>query len=156
MGRIAVRWSRPVEGIIKTVTLSKEADGWYVSLCCAEVPPQALPETGQETGIDVGRKVFLVTANGGVRENPRHYRKAEKHLTKAQKRVAGRPKGSKRRQKAVGQCAKQHQHVRRQRRDFPHQTALALVRQDEVIDVEAIQPANLSRRPAPKQDENGT
>jgi putative transposase len=25
--RIAVRWSRPVEGAIKTVTVSKEADG---------------------------------------------------------------------------------------------------------------------------------
>src|SRR5260370_42413463 len=30
IGRIAVRWSRPIEGTIKTVTISKEADGWYV------------------------------------------------------------------------------------------------------------------------------
>jgi putative transposase len=28
IGRIAVRWSRPVQGTIKTVTISKEADGW--------------------------------------------------------------------------------------------------------------------------------
>jgi hypothetical protein len=28
IGRIAVRWSRAVEGTIKTVTVSKEADGW--------------------------------------------------------------------------------------------------------------------------------
>ena len=28
IGRIAVRWSRPVAGTIKTVTISKEADGW--------------------------------------------------------------------------------------------------------------------------------
>ncbi|HLZ24936.1 MAG TPA: transposase, partial [Ktedonobacterales bacterium] len=66
-----------------------------------------------------------------------------------------RKKGSRRRSKAVAQCAKQHQHVRRQRGDFHHKTALALVRQYDVIYVEAIQPANLSRRPAPKQDENG-
>ena len=38
IGRIAVRWSRPVEGAIKTVTLSREADGWYVCFSCAEVP----------------------------------------------------------------------------------------------------------------------
>jgi hypothetical protein len=25
-----VRWSRPVEGTPKTVTISQEADGWYV------------------------------------------------------------------------------------------------------------------------------
>jgi putative transposase len=28
LGRLAVRWSRPVEGTPKTVTISKEADGW--------------------------------------------------------------------------------------------------------------------------------
>jgi hypothetical protein len=28
IGRIAVRWSRPVQGTIKTVTVSREADGW--------------------------------------------------------------------------------------------------------------------------------
>jgi putative transposase len=52
--------------------------------------------------------------------------------------------------------AKQHQHVQRQRRDFHHKTALDLVRAYDIIYVEAIQPANLSRRPAPKQDEHGT
>jgi putative transposase len=45
---------------------------------------------------------------------------------------------------------------RTQRQDFHHKTALTLVRQYDTIYVEAIQPSNLSRRPAPKQDENGT
>ena len=52
--------------------------------------------------------------------------------------------------------AKRHQHVRRQRCDFHHTTALALVRAYDTIYVEAIQPANVSRRPAPKQDEHGS
>ena len=30
IGRITVHWSRPLEGIPKTVTISREADGWYV------------------------------------------------------------------------------------------------------------------------------
>jgi putative transposase len=28
LGRVAVRWSRPLEGTPKTVTISHEADGW--------------------------------------------------------------------------------------------------------------------------------
>jgi putative transposase len=155
IGRLAVRWSRPIEGIIKTVTISKEADGWYVSFSCAEVPTEPLPLTGSETGIDVGLKVFLITADGKAVTNPRHYRTAERELKKAQKRVSRRQKGSKRRRKAVAQGAKKHQHVRRQRTDFHHKTALALVRQYDTIYHEAIQPANLSRRPAPVPDENG-
>jgi putative transposase len=74
-GRIAVRWSRPVAGSIKSVTVSHEADGWEVAFSCAEVPIRPLPPTGQETGIDVGLKVFLITAGGDVVDNPRHYRK---------------------------------------------------------------------------------
>ena len=50
---------------------------------CADVPVQPLPPTGQETGIDVGLKVFLITAEGEVVENPRHYRKAEKALAES-------------------------------------------------------------------------
>jgi putative transposase len=155
IGRIAVRWSRPVEGSIKTVTVAREADGWYVCFSCAEVPTQPLPLTGQETGIDVGLKVFLITAEGEPTPNPRYSRKAEKALKKAQRRVSRRKKGSKRRRKAVALCAKQRQHVRRQRHDFHHKTALDLVRAYDVIYVEAIQSSNLSRRPASQQDEHG-
>jgi putative transposase len=155
IGRIAVRWSRPVAGTVKTVTVSKEADGWYVSFSCADVPAESLPLTGNETGIDVGLQVFLITAEGEPTESPRYYRKAERALQKAQKRVSRRTKGSKRRRKAVQVLAKQHQHVRRQRCDFHHKTALALVRAYDTIYVEAIQPSNLSRRPAPQQDEHG-
>jgi putative transposase len=55
IGRVAVRWSRlegPWEGTPKTVTISREADGWYVLFSCADVPAQPLPATGRETGID--------------------------------------------------------------------------------------------------------
>jgi putative transposase len=157
LGRIAVRWSRPLEDAIKTVTVSCEADGWYVCYSCAHVPIHPLPRSGRETGIDVGLRVFLITADGDIVANPRHFRKAERELKKAQQRVSRRQKESKRRAKAVRQCARRHQHVRWQRSDFHHKTALALVRQYDVLYVEAIQPASLSRRPAPapKPDENG-
>jgi putative transposase len=150
-----VRWSRPIEGTIKTVTVSKEADGWYVCFSCAEVPTQPLPLTGHETGIDVGLKVFLITADGNVVENPRHYRKAEKALKKAQRRVSRRTKGSARRKKAVKVLAKRHQQVRWQRTDFHHKTALMLLRQYDVIYLEDLRVRNLSRRPQPRPDSNG-
>jgi putative transposase len=126
-----------------------------VCFSCAEVPVQPLPPTGRETGIDVGLKVFLITADGEIVENPRHYRKAERELKQAQKRVSRRKTGSKRRRKAVRLCAKKHQHVRRQRTDFHHKTALMLARQYDTIYYEAIQAANLSARPAPQPDGNG-
>src|SRR6476660_7302085 len=45
IGRIAVRWSRPLEGWPKTATISKEADGWYACISCTDLPVQPLPTT---------------------------------------------------------------------------------------------------------------
>ena len=145
IGRLALRWSRPLVGMPKTVTISREADGWYACFSCADVSIQPLPLTGQETGIDVGLKAFLVTAEGEAVENPRHYRKAERKLKKAQQRVSRRKRGSNRRRKAVKLLARKHQKVRRQRQDFHHKTTLALVRQYDTIYLEDLRVRNLVR-----------
>jgi putative transposase len=109
IGRISIRLHRPLAGTPKTVTISREADGWYACISCADVPAQPLSPTSQETGIDVGLKVFLVTAEGVVFENPRHYRTAERWIAKRAKRVSRRKKGSKRHKKAGALLAKVHQ-----------------------------------------------
>jgi putative transposase len=143
IGRIAVRWSRPIEGTPKTVTISKEADGWYVCCSCADVPVRPVPPTGQETGIDLGIEAFATRSDGTRIFSPGWYRKAERALKIAQRRVSRRKKGSNRRKLAVVLLAKAHQQVRRQRADFHHKTALALVRANDVISHEDRQPANM-------------
>jgi putative transposase len=143
IGRIGVRWSRPIEGTPKTVTISKEADGWYVCFSCADVPVQPLPPTGQETGIDLGLEAFATLSNGERIFSPGWYRKAERALKTAQRRVSRRKRGSNRRRKAVQLLAKTHLRVKRQRRDFHHKTALALVRANDTIYHEELQTANL-------------
>jgi putative transposase len=143
IGRIAVRWSRPLEGTPKTVTLSREADGWYVSFSCADVPVRSLPPTGQETGIDLGIEAFATLSNGTRIFHPGWYRKAERALRTAQRRVSRRKRGSNRRRKAVVLLAKAHQKVRRQRQDVHHKTALTLVRENDVISHEDVQTANM-------------
>ena len=145
LGRVPIRLHRPLEGAPKTVTISREADGWYACISCAEVPIAPLPLTGHETGIDVGLKVFLVTADGEIVENPRHYRKAEKQLQKAQRRVARRKKGSKRRRKAVALLKRNHQKVQRQRADFHHKTAFSLLRTYDTVYLEDLRVANMLR-----------
>jgi putative transposase len=143
IGRIAVRWSRPLEGSPKTVTISKEADGWYVCFSCADVPVRPLPATGQETGIDLGIEAFATLSDGMRILSPGWYRQAERRLKTAQRRVSRRKKGSARRRKAIMLLAKAHLKVKRQRADFHYKTALALVRDNDVIYHEALQTANM-------------
>ncbi len=145
IGRVKVVWSRPLEGTPKTVTISQEADGWYVCFSCAEVPCQELPQTGNETGIDLGLKSFLTTSEGLFVANPRWLRQMEKKLRWHQKRKDRRKKGSKRRKKAISELAKCYQTVRRQRLDFQHKEANKLVAQNDVIYHEELRVANMVR-----------
>jgi putative transposase len=143
IGLVAVRWSRSLEGTPKTLTISREADGWYACFACADVPIQPLPLTAQETGVDLGLEAFATLSSGERIFHPGWYRKAEQKLKTAQRRVSRRKKGSNRRRKAVTLLAKAHQTVRRQRQDFHHKTALALVRENDTIYHEDLQVRNL-------------
>jgi putative transposase len=143
IGRIAMRWSRPIEGTPKTVTVSREADGWYVCFSCADVPVQPLPAAGEETGIDLGLEAFATLSNGERIFHPGWYRKAERALKMAQRRVSRRKKGSVRRRKAVQLLAKANLKVKRQRQDFHHKTALALVLRNDTIYREDLQIVNM-------------
>ncbi|HEV2459563.1 MAG TPA: transposase, partial [Ktedonobacterales bacterium] len=145
IGRLAVRWSRPIAGTPKTVTIAQEADGWYACFSCEGVPVQLLPATGQETGIDLGLESFATLADGSQIANPRILRLAERRLKRAQRRVSRRQRGSHRRRKAIQLLARAHQKVRRARADFQHKTALSLVRRYDTIYHEGLQTANLLR-----------
>jgi putative transposase len=145
IGRIRIRLHRPLEGTPKTVTISRETDGWYACISCANVPLQPLPLTGQETGIDLGIEAFATLSDGTRIFHPGWYRQAERAVKTAHRRVSRRKNGSNRRRKAVKLLAKAHQTVRRQRQDVHHKTALALVCENDTIYHENVQPANLVR-----------
>jgi putative transposase len=145
IGRIAVRWSRPIAGTPKTVTIRREADGWYACISCAIAPKHPLPPTGQETGIDLGLEAFSTLSDGTRIFHPGWYRKAERSLKMAQRQVARRKKGSSRRKRAVTLLAKAHLKVKRQRADFHHKVALQLLQTHDTVYHEDLQTANMVR-----------
>jgi putative transposase len=145
IGRISVHWSRSLEGTPKTVIISKEADGWYVAISCAEVPRQPLPSTGQETAIDLGLEACATLADGERIFFPAYYRRAEAYLRRCQRRVARRKKGGHRRAMAVKILARARQHVRSQRRDFHHKQAHRLIQSYDVIYHEDLQVRNMAQ-----------
>lgn len=145
IGDVKIKLHRPVEGMIKTVSFRREADGWHVVFSCdlgeAPVPPSENPPVG----IDLGLKAFLVTSNGQSVAPPKFYRQAEATLRRAQRRVSRRRKGSNRRRKAGQTVAKLHLHVTNQRRDFHHKTALTLVQQYGLVAHEALNVKGIAR-----------
>lgn len=146
IGTCNLRWSRDLEGVVKTVTLKRDRCGdWFVTFSCDHVAEQPLPATGTSVGIDLGLEHFLTTSDGVHVANPRPLRAAEAQLKRTQRRVSKRTRGSHRRRKLVRTLARQHRKVERVRRDFHQKTALHLVRQYDVIAVEQLNVKGMQR-----------
>jgi putative transposase len=152
IGHVRVHQHRAVKGTVKTITVKREGRKWFVILSCDDVPAEPLPATGATVGIDMGVASFLTTSDGAHVPNPRHLAASAGRLAEAQRSLARKKRGSKRRRKTVARVAALHGKVRRQRLDHAHKTALALVRDHDVIAHEALTVANMTRRPKAKPD----
>jgi len=150
LGKIKVIVHRPIpEGFkIKTVSISKKADGFYVTLSLED---KTIPEIKLDinpdsiTGIDLGLKDFLTTSNGETVAIPQHYRKAQKRLRLIQKRVSRRQKGGSRRLKAIKLLSLKHKKIADKRKDFHFKTANQLLSQYDVIAHEDLNIKGLAR-----------
>lgn len=156
VGHVRVHQHRPAKGTIKTITVKREAGRWFVILSCDDVPAEPIEPTGAVVGIDLGIASFLTTSDGEHVPNPRPLATAAKMLAAAQQSLQRKKRGSNRRRKAVRKVAALHAQVRRTRLDHAHKTALTLVRDHDVIVHEALKAANMTRRPKPRQAEDGT
>ncbi|NUW33526.1 transposase [Nonomuraea sp. SMC257] len=152
VGHVRVHQHRPVQGRVKTISVKREGSRWYVVLSCDDVPAETLPATGAVAGIDMGVASFLTTSDGAQVGNPRHLAASADRLAAAQRNLARKKRGSKRRRKAVARVAALHGKVRRQRLDGAHKAALALVQDYDVIAHEDLRIANMTKAPAPKPD----
>jgi putative transposase len=144
IGRIVVRWHRPIEGTVNTVRIVRKADGWYACFAC-EVEPKPLPSTGAAIGIDVGVASLITTSEGEKTPHPGWYREGQRKLRVLQRRVARKKKGGHRRRKAVAALKRHHQHVSNRRKDFLNNLAHDLVQSYDIIGLEEIRISNLVR-----------
>ncbi|GLX11086.1 RNA-guided endonuclease TnpB family protein [Microbispora sp. NBRC 16548] len=129
IGHVRVHQHRPVQGRVKTISVKREGARWYVILSCDEVPARPLASTGAAVGVDMGVVSFVTTSDGDPVDNPRHLAVSAGRLATAQRALARKKRGSKRRGKAVVRVAALHAKVRRQRLDGAHKAALTLVRE---------------------------
>ena len=128
IGDIKLVIDRKPLGLIKTCTIKRDGDQWYVVLCCDITGlTNRIDSTGKlDIGIDVGITNYATLSNGEQIENPKYYRKLQHKLKKQQRILSRRNKGSKRRNKQRLKVAKIHRKIRNQREDFIHKLSTKL------------------------------
>ncbi len=133
---------------IKTVSVSKKADGYYVTLSLDDKKvPTIKPDfdANNIVGIDVGLIDFYVGSDNTRITAPKHLRKSERKLKSAQRKVSRRHQGSNRRKKAIKELGIKHKKVADTRKDFHFKTAKQLLNKYDVIAVEKLNVKGLAR-----------
>ena len=155
--RLKIKLHRPLVGTPITAHLVLRADDhWYALIVCETTPQDEQgavhpAQAGQAAcehpaiGLDVGLKVFLADSDGGIVDNPRHYRRGQKRLNHAQRTLCRRKQGSQRRRKAAREVASQHLTISRQRRDHHFKTAKHYAQRYSRICVEDLNVAGMVR-----------
>ena len=125
---------RDMEGIAKSVTISKKPSGKYFASILCEIQKDIKPrDTGGEIGIDLGLKSFLVTSTGESVQPPKFLRVSEDKLKLAQRRLSRKQKGSANRNKARHKVALIHEKISNQRNDFLHKLSHRLISENQAI-----------------------
>ncbi|NEU71833.1 transposase [Hassallia byssoidea VB512170] len=91
---------------VRTVTISRDADGWYVAVLLRDetvpdIPVKPLQECQTIQGADVGIKKLVALSDGTMIGNPQFLKKSERILRIRQRRVSRKKKGSNNRKKAA-------------------------------------------------------
>jgi putative transposase len=157
------------------ITLSVDAGRWHLSFANDDGVPEPddrdtvawLAEFGEAElaartiGLDRGVVLPLAASTGEVFDflpvQKARLAKKERAVRRWQRRLARRVKGSANRRKAQRRIAAAKRYGREVRWDFAHQTSHALVTAPEhlLLVFEALGVQRMTKKPKPRQDENG-
>lgn len=143
IGLIEVVWSRDLPSEASSVTIIKDAADRYFLSFVVEVNPILLPDNGQSVGIDLGITDFATLSSGEKVKAPKPLKRRLRKLRSAQRKLARKVKGSKRRERARKRVAKIHAKISDVRKDFLHKLSTRVIRENQTIVLEDLAVSNM-------------
>jgi putative transposase len=147
IGMVRVKQHRhiPIDAIVKTCTIKREADQWYAIFTTESQGPLAREKhvIKKAVGIDLGIKELITLSTGETVDNPKWLRASERKLAKEQRRLSRKRKGSVNRKKQKLEVQKVHRKISNQRKDYHHKLSNELVRDYDLIVFEDLKIRNM-------------
>ena len=133
---IKIKMHRKFDGVIKTVTVSKECDDTYYVSILVEENIEAKPKSKNSVGIDLGIKSYIVDSNSERIDNPKYLSRSLLRLAIEQRKLSHMKKGGKNRNKQRIKVARLHRRIRNQRNDFLQKLSSKYINENQVIVLE--------------------
>lgn len=148
--RLSVKWEDIQQATSARITCRNNR--WHVSFT---TPPRPKKTTGQGVvGIDRGVTITAMTSDGQEFQAPMA-KKQQARYDKLQRVLNTKTKGSKNRKKILDKMADIRFKAGNQRKDWLEKTTTYLAETYDVVVLEDLKVQNMTKRVAPKQDEQG-
>ena len=144
LGFVNIFKDRMPSGALKTATVIKENNSYYLSVTFESISENLYPTNeSQVVGIDMGISYFLVDSNGCFVENPRHTITYQKRLRVKNRSLARKKLGSNSRYKTKVELSKLHLKIKNTREDFTHKISIKYIKENSLIVVEDLKVKNM-------------
>jgi|JRYH01.1.fsa_nt_gb putative transposase len=143
IGWVKFRDTRPMEGRLLNVTVSLDALGWHISFA-REIEHVAPVNICPSVGIDRGIANTLTLSTGEMLSVPADLEAIERRHRAAQRIVARRKKGSRRRLRAIQRCTRLSAKRARIRRDWHHKASRSIAGRFGVVVMEDLRIASMT------------
>lgn len=145
LGWVSFRWSRHLDGAVRSATLSRDGKHWYVSFLVEDgkqAPEQHASDSA--VGVDRGVAAALACSDGTMRDREfitlgetRRYRRLQQQLARSQK-------GSANRRQTVAKMNRIKRRERDRRADFTAWTGSRLASTNGVVVIEDLSTKNMT------------
>jgi transposase len=150
VGWVRFRLSRAVPEA-KSYRVTYRAGRWHIAFAAIPSPIPA-PGTGEVVGVDRGVVVSAALSTGELLWCPGLSETEQQRLRNLQRRLSRCHRGSNRRHRVRAAIAKLHAKARDRRKDWVEKTSTDLARRFDIIRIEDLRIAQMTKRSRPRPD----
>lgn len=145
IGWVKFRKSREIEGVVKNVTVSRNAGKWYVSIQVEmEVPEPVHPQTST-VGIDLGVTKFATLSDGQVFKPVNSAKKLKKQLARQQRTLSRRTKFSANWKEQKSKIQRLHSRIANVRNDYLHKASSEISKNHAIVILEDLKVRSMTK-----------
>lgn len=124
---------------IRCAALSKTKSGNFFLSILMDIPESELirlEKTNNQVGLDLGVKDFVITSDGVVFENKHFLKREERKITKLQRQLSRKRKGSNNRNKQRVRLAKAYERLSNKKENYIHYVVNEILKSYDVVFME--------------------
>lgn len=145
MGWVRYFKSRDVEGTSRNVSVTREPTGWFISVQTERKAERPRHTSSSVVGVDVGVASFATLSDGTTIAPLNSFRRSERALARAQRRLARKKKFSANWKKEKLKVGRLHHRIANMRKDFLHKISTTISKNHAVVVVEDLKVRNMSK-----------